>query len=461
VLGALAVGPLHLGIRDRRLDDAGLQVVEDDLTRDPTEELEGVAVQRKPRPDRLVLHELHVLVTAVRERHNEDPGLRRGLARRPRDEPRVPEVDLCLLAGADLDPHDCAAGPLVDVPPHEASDRGVARAHVGVRRREPLPGDLDLQPGADERADLLAVSHEARRRLDGLGAGEPLVELGRGRQRRLVAGQELLRLEPGDILANRVAADTEPLRHCPRAFSEAQPSQHLADIEHVASPPCHPRPPGQKARSGTRPRLPQGARRPSARLSAAAASSCCGELRGGSVTPPLGWISMGDHGWITLPAPGWISLGAPDGSPTAPRDNTPEPSELPGCPRRRAARHPARTCRRSRGARHRAAVRLPAGATLIACSNDRSAPCHRSGPALLSGAFVAARVGIPPNALSLFYRRRRNRRNAKKNVVHDHEAGDSAGWSRMITTGSWSGSNRAGLPAESPPLRGAAGAARR
>jgi hypothetical protein len=54
VLGALAVGTLHLGIGDRRLDDPAFKLSRDDLARDAAEELEGVAVQRQPGPDRLV-----------------------------------------------------------------------------------------------------------------------------------------------------------------------------------------------------------------------------------------------------------------------------------------------------------------------------------------------------------------------------------------------------------------------
>jgi hypothetical protein len=111
VLGALPVAALDLGVMERGVDDRGPEIVEDDAPRDPAEELEPGAVQAEPRRDRLVEHQLCVLVPAVRQGHHEHPGAADPGGLGIEDLAREAEVDLRLLTRLHFDPDCCGRCP--------------------------------------------------------------------------------------------------------------------------------------------------------------------------------------------------------------------------------------------------------------------------------------------------------------------------------------------------------------
>jgi hypothetical protein len=108
-----------------RLEDGRLQVVQDDALRDAAEPLEGVAVAGQPGADLLVEDELGVLMTAVAERHDEDPGATRPAADRVEQRPRAAEIHLRFFARSGVHPHHRVRSRWLERV-HEAADRRIA-----------------------------------------------------------------------------------------------------------------------------------------------------------------------------------------------------------------------------------------------------------------------------------------------------------------------------------------------
>lgn len=102
-LGAVAVGPLYLGVVIAGLGDGALGVVDGDPGGNPTECFEGPAVAAQPGLHLLVAHQFGVLVAASGQHHHEHPGLEALAAVDIGDHRPGAEVDLGHIAGLEVE----------------------------------------------------------------------------------------------------------------------------------------------------------------------------------------------------------------------------------------------------------------------------------------------------------------------------------------------------------------------
>ena len=109
------------------------------------------------------------------------------------------------LPRCDLEPGQGGPRPFAHAAPVEATDCGVAWSLIRARAGKPLPGDLDLEPGAFELGDLIAVQRERRGRATcSARARRSSGSTAPGR----VAAEQVPGLEPRDVVVD-VAARAE------------------------------------------------------------------------------------------------------------------------------------------------------------------------------------------------------------------------------------------------------------
>ena len=252
--GQIGVRALHGRLVVAGARDGGLEVIDPNLARYAIEPLEGMAVAGQPGLDRLVAHDLGVLVAAPGERAHEDPGLEGLSGVRVGNAGTHAEVDLCHVGHGKLE-FDGSRWLFGQCLIQEAID-GVDAAGVAVL--------LEERPAHRRGVDALGMP------LEQLGAiGIDTRDLPR---RRACALQELgdrrvvrhgdERIEPA-LLACQVAdaghsvsADPLGTRHLADRLTQAQPQNDLLDLIHLEPPVSHRVPPG-KSRKVTRSRSPR------------------------------------------------------------------------------------------------------------------------------------------------------------------------------------------------------------
>ncbi len=297
VLGAVAVGALHLGIVEGGVDDGRPQIIQDDAPGDAAEEFEGGPMQAQPGRDRLVEDQLGVLMAAARQRHHENPGAAGPPPLGIQELAGEAEVDLRLLSGLDLDPEGGRGRGRSDAA-EEAFHRGIAAGKPVLLDQE-LPNGLPLDAARVQGEHALAQGLDQRLLVGRPLARRPLQQRGQGpRVRHRPAVEHAVPGGPEPIVRHRVAADAEVAGDAPVGLAQVQPSQDLADIGHRTPPSRHSSPP----RAGVlrrgfpvvgRTRKESGHAPP-----------------GGSIWPPLGGSA-----WATLPGSGWATPGG-SASPT-------------------------------------------------------------------------------------------------------------------------------------------------
>ena len=197
MLGALAVGLLHLGFVPLGIDNRRLEVVDDQPLGHAAEELQRPTMAPQPRRELLVEDELDVLVATEGQGHDEGPTLAPVPAARVEHAAGVAKVNLGFFAWRPLDAHD-HIGRVRFEGTHKAIDGGIAAGVASFLEA--------FSDGADLSARLAQLDDQGAIRLhrgDDLGRGragerlshQALQRLGR-RQRPL---QQALGSRPGSV----------------------------------------------------------------------------------------------------------------------------------------------------------------------------------------------------------------------------------------------------------------------
>jgi hypothetical protein len=131
------------------------------------------------------------------------------------------------LPRCDLEPGQGGPRPFAHAAPVEATDCGVAWSLIRARAGKPLPGDLDLEPGAFELGDLIAVQRERRGRATcSARARRSSGSTAPGR----VAAEQVPGLEPRDVVVDVAARAETPA--CASAAARcgacSSPTRHYA-----------------------------------------------------------------------------------------------------------------------------------------------------------------------------------------------------------------------------------------
>src|SRR3989449_12298 len=235
VLGALAIAALDLRIVEGGVHDGGAEIIEHDAAWNAPEELERRAMQAEPRGDRMIEHDLGVLVAAEGQRHHEDPG--------PADPPALgieelageAEVDLSLVAR----PHfQAERGPARAwrQPTQEALHRGVA-AGEAVLLDEKLPDGLAFDPALVQGEHALAQRlHERLLMGRPLGWGRLQQAGERGRVRRRAAREHAMPRGPHAVMGDGVTADAEGPGDPAVRLAPLQPAENRTGVRHRTPP---------------------------------------------------------------------------------------------------------------------------------------------------------------------------------------------------------------------------------
>jgi len=253
------------------------------------EPFEGTAVAAEPGCDRLVAHDLGVLVARPAQRHHEHPGLEHLAGVHVGDLGPGAEVDLRGLGRIEVQAHRRAhlglrRSQLLPEAPH----RGVA-AGVAMVATQPRVHRRALQP---LRAPLANQRGERHQRRDRARCHA------RWRQRRAqhrVVGQRLRRIQPAHLLgalaqlADLLAAHQPRPRDVAIGIALAQPHQNLSILEHLESPSAHRTPPDKS-----------GSVRPWSSNPAQPTLAPICRSSGGAITPILTWRQYGDPGLAPL-----------------------------------------------------------------------------------------------------------------------------------------------------------------
>ena len=103
--GRFGIRTLYLGIIDHGTRDGALGVIDDESLGCAAEVTQCVVMAFEPRRDRLVAHELDVLMTAKAQRHDEEPGLGQRPAARIEHQRSSSEVNLRRFARCEVEDH--------------------------------------------------------------------------------------------------------------------------------------------------------------------------------------------------------------------------------------------------------------------------------------------------------------------------------------------------------------------
>jgi hypothetical protein len=238
VFRALAVVALGHGIVEHGLDDRGLEVVQNNLGRNPAEVLESFPVAAQPSLDLLVEDQDGILVAAVRKGHDEDPGPAHFARARIHHLPGGTKVDLGFGAGFDFDA-DEPFGKLALQVDHESAQRRVA-ALIAVLRVQPLEEGrhlhLLLPQLFDDRPEPLRLEDLTGLVFLGQPCCEKTVQVLRRRQR---AFQKSFGCGDDPVTSHRFAGGPEVPGNGPVALTGPKPANYFSNIECHESPSCH------------------------------------------------------------------------------------------------------------------------------------------------------------------------------------------------------------------------------
>ncbi len=247
-------------------------------------------MQAQPGLDRLIEHELGILMAAARQRHHERPRATEATTFGIEELAAEPEVDLGFLARRHLDPErrahrgGCHAA-------QEPLDRGVA-AREAVLLDQELPDGLPFDPAFVQHQDPLAPRLDERLLVRGpLGrAWLQQCRQGRGVGQR-AAVEHPVAGGPDAVAGHRVTADVQVAGDASVRLAQLQTANNLANVGHRTPPSRHGSPPGGDGllREGfpvvKRKRKKSGHAPP-----------------GGSTWPPLGgsvWVTLAGSRWAT------------------------------------------------------------------------------------------------------------------------------------------------------------------